>query len=225
MNRTQINIISFLVIWSGISVLSASPLAVEFLGMNVFIQDLSVVLTWSTATETENQGFILERKSDSLSCWDPLASYITSDALIGQGTVSSQSDYIYTDSLVTSGETYFYRISGIDNANNIGVLDSLSIFVTETRVVEIIPVDFNLKVYPNPFNPRIVINYQLPAFGPVEINIYNAQGFLVKHLINDMLEAGTYDLIWNASGLSSGIYIVNLLAGTSLCSQKVILMK
>ena len=225
MNKTRKNIISFLVIWSFILLLSAAPLAVEFLGMEASSQDLSVILTWSTATETENQGFIIEKKSDSLSAWDPLASYITSSALIGQGTVSSQSDYIYTDSIVISGETYFYRISGIDNANNVGVLDSLSITIQEVGLTPIVPANFIMNTYPNPFNSSMVIRYELPTSGPVDMTIYNLQGLVVKHLINDTCEAGTYRLIWDAAGFPSGIYIIELMTSASLLSQKIILMK
>lgn len=189
------------------------------------VQGLNVVLTWSTATETENLGFILERKTDSLASWGPLADYLNDDALLGQGTVSTQTNYTYTDSLVTSGETYFYRISGIDNANNIGVLDSLSIMVGEVGLVPIIPDEFVLTAYPNPFNPRIGISWQLLAPSQIELNIYNTRGFLVEQLFEGWVDEGKYGLIWDASGMSSGVYIVKMAAGEFLHSHKIVLMK
>jgi len=219
------NSIAFLALLLTCVILSAVPSAVEFLGINASVQDLSVILNWSTATETENQGFILERKTDSLSSWDPLASYINSDALIGQGTVSSQTNYSYADSLVISGETYFYRISGIDNANNIGLLDSLSITVEEVGLAPIVPCAFILTAYPNPFNPRIVITLQYPVNSNTSVNIYDIQGALVDQLINGFVGAGHYELTWDASGMPSGVYIVKMLAGKIQRSQKIVLMK
>ena len=219
------NIIALFGLLMTCGILSAVPSAVEFLGMTASLQDVSVILNWSTATETENQGFILERKTDSLSSWNPLASYINSDALVGQGTVSAQTDYTYTDSLVTIGETYFYRISGIDNANNIGLLDSLSITIGDVGLSPIIPDAFTLTVYPNPFNPRTVIDIHNFRSDNSVINIYNIQGDLVDQLMNGFVEAGNVELTWDASEMPSGVYIVRMLAGKTMRSQKIVLLK
>jgi len=201
------------------------PLAVEFMGIEASIQDLKVVLTWSTATETANLGFILERKTDSLTSWESHANYLNDDALVGQGTVSIQSNYTYTDSLVTNGETYFYRISGIDYANNIGLLDSLSILVGEVGIKPIVPSDFILTAYPNPFNPRIAISYKLSVFSHINTRIYNTEGVLVKELINGFVEAGNHEIIWNATGMPSGVYIVTMQTRNTVKSQKIALIK
>jgi len=201
------------------------PLAVEFLGIEASIQDYKVVLSWSTAAETANQGFILERKIDSLASWEPLADYLNNNALVGHGTVSTQSNYIYTDSLVTTGETYFYRISGIDYANNIGLLDSLSIIVEEVGIIPVVPVDFTLTAYPNPFNPTITISYKLSNSSHTRISIYNTQGILVEKLINGFVEKGTHEVIWDANNLPSGVYLVILQMGNTVKSQKIALIK
>ncbi|MCK5816795.1 MAG: hypothetical protein KAH15_02205 [Candidatus Marinimicrobia bacterium] len=112
------------------------------------------------------------------------------DTLVGQGTVSIQSNCTYIDSLVTNGETYFYRISGIDYANNIGLLDSLSVFVEEIRIKPILSSDFILTDYPSPLNPRIAISYKLSVFSHINTSIYNTRGILIKELINGFVEAG-----------------------------------
>ena len=199
--------------------------AVEFLEFNAELQGLNILLSWSTATETANSGFILERKTDSLASWESLANYINNDALLGQGTVSTQSNYTYTDSLVTNGETYFYRISGIDYANNIGLLDSLSIMVGEVGIKPAVPSDFILAAYPNPFNPRAVISMHYAVGRNTVLNIYNIRGILVDQLINGFVESGTHEMIWDASNMPSGVYIVKMQAGEYLHSQKIILMK
>lgn len=194
--------------------------------MDAEIVDQRILLSWSTATETANLGFILEKKTDSLITWDPLASYLNSDALLGQGTVSTQTEYSFTDSLVARDETYYYRVSGVDEANNIGLLDSLSITVTETSVKYIIPNEFDLTVYPNPFNPVTRIGMYLEANCNTAINIYNAQGHHVKQLYKGYVNAGEYKLIWDAGGMPSGVYfcVINV-GGRRLVSQKLVLLK
>ena len=214
-------IVSITVLFMAFSLFSA----VEFLEFNAELQGLNILLSWSTATETANSGFILERKTASLASWESLANYMNDDALVGQGTVSTQSNYTYTDSLVTNGETYFYRISGIDYANNIGLLDSLSIMVGEVGIRPVVPGDFILTVYPNPFNPRTVISMHYAVGRNTVLNIYNIRGILVDQLINGFVESGTHEMIWDASNMPSGVYIVKMQAGEYLHSRKIILMK
>jgi hypothetical protein len=199
--------------------------AVEFMGFNAEIQNNAVLLTWSTATETENIGFILERKTDSLGAWNPLDSYLTNDSLLGQGTVSFQSDYAYADSSVMTGETYHYRISGVDEGGSIGLLDSLSITVSETSVQDIVPNEFSLRCYPNPFNPSLTISYQLTTGSRVKASVYNIAGMPVENLLNRDMEAGAHELIWNARGNPSGVYFLKMIAGDMVRSQKLILLK
>lgn len=209
----------------GLIIAQAKPLAVEFMGFDAVAKNASVVLSWSTASETQNIGFILERKIDSLANWNPFVSYLTEDALLGQGTVSTQSDYSFRDSSVTSGKTYFYRISGIDEANNVGILDSLFISIVETRIGQIIPNDFNFKAYPNPFNPQIVCAMHYNESRNSVVDIFNTQGVLVKQLINSYLGPGMHQVTWDASNMPSGIYVIMVKADEFMHSQKVILMK
>jgi Secretion system C-terminal sorting domain len=225
----------FIVILVSFFCVSALFSAVEFVGMNAEIVDHNVMLSWSTATETENAGFILERKLDSLANWGPLASYLNSDALLGQGTTSSPSNYSFTDSSVILNETYYYRISGVDAANNIGVLDSLFITVAETGIKEIIPDGFNLRLYPNPFNPIIVISYSISTktsmdrqqlgSSRIKATIYNSNGRIVKKLLASEMSIGTHDIIWDASNMPSGVYIIKMQVGEIMHSQKAVLMK
>ncbi|MCK4813934.1 MAG: T9SS type A sorting domain-containing protein [Candidatus Marinimicrobia bacterium] len=202
------------------------PYAVEFLGLELYQEGQSLILQWSTASETQNMGFILERKTDSLGVWNPLNDYINNNNLRGQGTVSTLTEYTYIDSLVDVGFTYYYRISGIDVANNIGVLDSVSLLVTSTGIVNALPDNFTLHVYPNPFNPRTAINWQLSAYGYIELNIYNIQGLLIEQLFEGWENTGNYDLIWDASEMPSGVYVcVMNIDGMIKARQKLVLMK
>ena len=198
--------------------------AVEFIEFNAKTSDMSVELSWSTATETENLGFIIERKTDSLSTWIPLVSYLNEEALQGQGTVSTQTDYSYTDTTVAIG-TYYYRLSGVNHGNTIGLLDSLSITVSETSVNNILPDEFELTCYPNPFNPSVAISFSLSTISRVKASIYDINGRLIEYLVNSDRPAGLNKLVWNADDMHSGVYILVMIAGDETRSRKLILMK
>ncbi len=84
--------------------------------------------------------------------------------------------------------------------------------------------------YPNPFNPITVIEYSLPEAGQVKIEIYNLAGQKVRTLVDSYLEAGRYKIYWDGtddSGMrvSSGIYIYRLVAGGSIVTRKMVLLK
>lgn len=79
--------------------------------------------------------------------------------------------------------------------------------------------------YPNPFNSLTTINYQLSTDSYVEMAIYNISGRKITTLINEHLNAGEHKLIWDAGGLSSGIYIGRLNCGNESSSIKMLLMK
>lgn len=71
--------------------------------------------------------------------------------------------------------------------------------------------DFKLyQNFPNPFNPATKINYKLNASGLVSLVVYNLIGQEVKVLVNDYQQAGTYDVTFDGSELTSGIYIYKL---------------
>jgi plastocyanin len=79
--------------------------------------------------------------------------------------------------------------------------------------------------YPNPFNPTTTIKYSIPANGIITLRVFNAIGEEVSMLANEIKEAGTYDVSFNAAQLSSGIYFYRLQAGSFVETKKMILMK
>jgi hypothetical protein len=88
------------------------------------------------------------------------------------------------------------------------------------------PSEFTLSQnYPNPFNPATIIRFSLPVQSFVELRVYNINGEEVALLVNQVKDAGSYDLKFDASGLSSGTYIYRLRAGNQVLTQKMILMK
>lgn len=131
-------------------------------------------------------------------------------------------------------------VSGYSSSNN---NDAVRIFFNEGRAhfveepqasindEELQITNYQLSNYPNPFNPKTTINYTIDKKSTVEISIYNIKGRLVKKLIDQILEGGKYNVIWDGKDqknqyCSSGIYLVNLkMNGISKKTSKIILLK
>ncbi|HCY77811.1 MAG TPA: hypothetical protein DHV28_18020 [Ignavibacteriales bacterium] len=93
---------------------------------------------------------------------------------------------------------------------------------SEIQVVE----DYSLEQnYPNPFNPSTKIRWQSPVSSHQTLKIYDVLGNEVATLVDEYREAGRYELEFNASNLSSGVYIYKLQAGDYVSSKKMILIK
>lgn len=87
-----------------------------------------------------------------------------------------------------------------------------------------------LKVYPNPCNPRAGISFKLEAAGPTEIAVYNLKGQKVRALLNESASAGRHTLAWDGrddrgNSLSAGVYLIRLRSGGEARSVKVALVK
>jgi photosystem II stability/assembly factor-like uncharacterized protein len=79
--------------------------------------------------------------------------------------------------------------------------------------------------YPNPFNPSTTINFSVPSSEFVTLKIYDVLGNEVATLLNEEKPAGTYQVSFNASGLSSGVYFYTLTSGNFMATKKLILLR
>jgi aminopeptidase N len=79
--------------------------------------------------------------------------------------------------------------------------------------------------YPNPFNPSTLIRFSLPKNSNINLSVYNSLGEHVNTLVTGNFEAGTYEQIFDATGLASGIYVYVLKANDVVLKQKMILLK
>jgi len=102
----------------------------------------------------------------------------------------------------------------------------LSMDVVSDVEDEIQPLTFQLKQnYPNPFNPSTKINYQISQNDFVSLKVYNILGNEVTTLVNENKPAGSYEVNFDASLLSSGTYFYKLQAGSFVETKKMILLK
>ena len=79
--------------------------------------------------------------------------------------------------------------------------------------------------YPNPFNPLTVINFKLPVKSQVILKVYDVLGKEVTVLVNEKLNAGSYEIDFNAKNLTSGTYFYRITAGEFVETKKMILIK
>jgi phosphatidylserine/phosphatidylglycerophosphate/cardiolipin synthase-like enzyme len=109
----------------------------------------------------------------------------------------------------------YYEAGGVD-----------SILLSSDEINLEVPDQYSLQQnYPNPFNPVTTINFQIPVSGIVTLKVYDVLGREVITLINEEKSAGSYSLEFNASKLSSGVYIYQLNSGNFKATKKLLLMK
>jgi photosystem II stability/assembly factor-like uncharacterized protein len=172
-----------------------------------------VLLSWKTATETNNSGFEIQRKLTSAKNWETI-SFVK-----GAGSSTEIKEYNYSDMGLNPGK-YIYRLKQIDYDGTINYSNQI-----EVNVIEL-PLTISLEQnYPNPFNPSTTIKFSIPSKTFVTLKIYDALGKEIITLINEELNAGIYNATWNAENLSSGVYIYSLKAGDVKLVKKMNLIK
>ncbi len=184
---------------------------VELTSFNAYYKNNSVQLTWTTATETNNSGFGIERKTQN-SNWKQIG------FVVGSGTTTHESSYSFTDNSVVSSN-YYYRLKQTD-------LNGAVNYSTTVKVDVNVVSQFSLSQnYPNPFNPSTLISFTIPKESNVKLSVFNVLGEKVATLINEVKSSGTYKINFNGSNLASGIYVYRLEAGGYVSSKKMILIK
>ncbi len=88
------------------------------------------------------------------------------------------------------------------------------------------PEEFNISQnYPNPFNPNTTIKYQIPELSFVTVKVYDVLGNEIATPVNEEKPAGSYQIEFDATVLSSGIYFYRLQAGNFIETKKMILLR
>jgi len=187
---------------------------VELTSFTAIANEGTVELNWITATETNNQGFTIERSSGN--------EFTEVGFVPGYGTSAETHAYSFTDINVNPG-TYTYRLKQIDFDG------TYEYFTTEVEVSA--PKTFALdQNYPNPFNPSTQIAFRLAIDSKVSLKVFDVLGQEVATLVNSNLVAGGHTINFDASALNSGVYLYRIEAtginGTNFVDvKKMILTK
>jgi subtilisin family serine protease len=135
-------------------------------------------------------------------------------------------------SIPANGEiTIAFALIGGNNlsdlqANAVAARNKYTSLVGITNYNSELPSDFSLSQnYPNPFNPTTNIKFSIANPGLTSLKIYNTLGKEVASLVNEYLQAGSYDADWNASGNSSGVYFYRLQADGFVQTKRMLLIK
>jgi hypothetical protein len=187
---------------------------VELTSFFASIEESNVILEWNTATEVNNYGFDIERRTVPSGTWQKIS------FVAGLGTSNSPKSYAYADNNVMSGR-YAYRLKQIDGTGSFKYSQSVEV------EVGILPTVFTLEQnYPNPFNPSTVIRFSVAKAGFAKLLVINILGQQVATLFSGHAEPGTiYPIQFNAASLPSGVYLSVLESNGKQEVKKMLLMK
>jgi len=197
--------------FSIVRITADDPIPVELISFTAAASGKNVLLQWTTATELNNSGFEVQRKTVD-------SEYEVVGFVAGSGSTTEQRDYSFSDINVPDGK-YIYRLKQIDFN---GVFD----FSNEIEVEVNAPAEYALEQnYPNPFNPSTTINYSIAEAGIVKIAVYNLLGQEVALIVNEFKEAGLHSVNFDASSLTSGAYFYTIETPQFKQTRKMLLAK
>lgn len=153
------------------------------------------------------------------------------DNYYGYAITDSKGNYTIKDLPVGNYTLVAGKVGCISTRESVNLVEkglnvNFSIAPKGSSVVNNVPNRYNLSQnYPNPFNPSTMISYSVPSASNVRLNVYSSDGKLVKELVNSVQEAGSYNVTFEGSSLSSGIYFYTLSANGFSETRKMILVK
>src|SRR5690606_35913726 len=150
--------------------MTLQQIPVELSSLSAVTERNNVTINWSTASETNNSGFTVQRQLAGTTEWAE-AGYVD-----GKGTTTEVTSYSFVDKGVQVGK-YSYRLKQTDFDGTFEYSNVIEVDVSTPREYTL------FQNYPNPFNPATTIEYSLPEKSNVTITIYTALGELVKTLV------------------------------------------
>lgn len=196
--------------------ISDAPLPVQLTSLNAFVQNNYVNLKWTTSTEVQNLGWEIERLKDSKieksNNWEKIG------FVKGNGTTNSPKEYSFVDNSRLFGN-YSYRLKQIDIDGSYEYSNVVSVNVG------LKPIVFDMKNYPNPFNPETKIEFEIPNSAFVNLSVYNSLGEKIATLVDEFYEEGIYQKSFDGRNFPSGVYFAVLKADQAHVIKKMLLVK
>ena len=192
------------------NVIVFDQLPVELTTLEAVAGDRQVTLSWTTASEQDNDYFSILRNGIEIAHVD------------GSDNSQTAVHYEYIDRAVVNGVTYSYQLVSYDINGTMHEYD-LTAQATPTAPT---PRDYALEQnFPNPFNPNTTISFALKEAGFVSLTVYNLLGQNVATLVSQRMDVGRYSATFTAKDLPSGIYVYRLDVNDFTATKKMVLMK
>ncbi len=187
-------------------------LPVELSSFDVRLDGPNAILDWRTESESNNIGFDIQHADDS-------GSFEAVAFVPGAGTTSEAREYSYTISDLLPG-THRFRLRQID-------LDGTTTVSEQIDVAVGVPNQFFLsEAYPNPFNPATTFEFAVRQDQEVRVRVFDEMGRQVSDLFNGTMSANeTLRVTFDAAGLASGTYIIQMQGADFSESRQVVLLK
>ncbi|MBS4032994.1 MAG: T9SS type A sorting domain-containing protein [Ignavibacterium sp.] len=169
-----------------------------------------------TASELNNMGFEIERSVNSIGVrnliWEKIG------FVEGNGTTTETNHYTFINNSLSQG-VYQYRLKQIDFD---GTFEYSQVVEAEIFIADEFILNQN---HPNPFNPSTTISWQLPLGSWLTLKVYDLMGREVVTLLNEYKPAGSYEIEFNASHLSSGVYFYTLKTDNNISTRKLLILR
>lgn len=191
---------------------SSTALPVEVSSFNGMRKNNTITLYWSTATEMDNYGFEIERRTE-VSEWNTIG------FVGGNGNSNSPKQYSFSDHPTQHSTKYFYRLKQIDRSGKYSYHHQIEVNIGEVTNYAL------LQNYPNPFNPVTTIQFTIPEKNKVTLQVLDVSGKEVALLLNEERESGAHFYSFDGSRLASGTYFLRLSVGSNIESRKMLLLK
>jgi hypothetical protein len=174
----------------------AQKLPVELAAFDATVQGTDVRLTWTTAAETNNAGFTVEHRPPDAEAWTDV------QFVEGRGTVDDPQQYAHTVEGLEPGE-HTFRLRQED-------LDGTTTLTQPVTATVRLDGSYALTVGPNPLRRQGTVALRVRARQPVVVALYDVLGRRVKTLHDGGLDPGKTQLSLDATGLSSGQYLLRV---------------
>jgi hypothetical protein len=197
-------------------------LPVEMRSFDAIAGNGNVTVNWATASETESNQFVVSRSTSA----DPLAPYTEVYRGENLGSTATGRDYSWTDENVVNGITYYYKLHSIDaNGNHVYNRDGQVVIASATPNAGLVGNYGLAQNFPNPFNSQTSFTFSIANDQLVSLKVFDLLGRDVATVVNKNFEAGEHTVNWTATGLSSGVYMYKLTAGSFTETKKLVFMK
>jgi hypothetical protein len=208
------------------------PLPVEMASVDARLDGETVHLSWTTASETDNAGFRIQRKAGASndgvkaarrdastpSSEEGSGSWTTVGSVDGAGTTSQAQRYQFTDAeLPYEADRLTYRLKQVDTDGSVNYTDPVTVRRTPKRVRL-------LGTYPNPAHQQVTVRYALPEQQAVTIRLYDVLGRQVRTLVRETQD-GRHERRLDVDGLPSGVYFLRLQAEGETRTQKLTIVQ